>query len=359
MTIAPAVLRPVREADAASLWALLEPATGEVVGMSSLPADPDGAERMCADSAATVADLATGSFRLADGGHRRLLFVVDGGEGRPLGVTGVTFKRSVPNLAVQVATSADGQGLVMASSSVPWTRTELDSTYLGPLARGRRLGTLLSRGRFMFLHLVASQVPSTVASHLRGRFDEDGSAPFWGCFGSHVSPDWLTSTEAEQALIEDPKRLDRLAGHRLPLTAEVLESLGPVNAASLPAFHLLQAEGLRPNGMYDPVDGGPTLVADVGETITGRLRVHGRARIVDRENVDPVDGLVSVAGVDRFRVARAGIRVGDGTIAVSGGIARALRIETDALLAAAPLETERHPELDAERQAGSSRKGRP
>jgi arginine N-succinyltransferase len=196
----------------------------------------------------------------------------------------------------------------------------------------------------MFLHLVASQIPATIASHLRGRFDDDGSAPFWRCFGGHFAPDWATSTEAERALSEDPARLERFSGRRLAQTAEVLESLGPVNAASLPAFHLLQAEGLRPNGMYDPIDGGPTLVAEIAETVTGRLRVHGRARIAGTgadHRSGSGDGLVSVAGVDRFRVARCGIRVGDGTIEIDGETAAALGIEADALLAAAPLESER------------------
>lgn len=344
MTAVQAVLRPAREADAGAVWALLEPSADEVIGLSSLPADAAAASRICGQTAETVADLATGSFHLTAGGHRRLLFVVDAGEDLPLGVTGVTFKRDVPNLAVQVATSADGLGLIMASRSAPWTRTELDSTFLGPAARGRHLGTLLSRGRFMFLHLVASQIPSTIASHLRGRFDDDGSAPFWRCFGAHFAPDWARSTEAERALTGDPARLERLAGHRLPLTAEVLESLGPVNVASLPAFHLLRAEGLSPNGMYDPIDGGPTLVADIADTVTGRLRLHGRARLADEPGgpggEGAIDALVSVAGVDRFRVTRAGIAVDDGTIHIGRAVAAALRAEADDLLAATPLGTE-------------------
>ncbi len=350
----PSILRPVRSSDAEALWNLLAPAADELIGLSSLPNDLDGARAASQASGATLADLAAGSFRVDEGGARRLLFLIEGADTEGdescgpavLGVTGVTFKRQYPNLAVEVATSADGMGLVMASSSVPWTRTELDSTFLGRQARGRGLGTVVSRGRFPFLHLVGSQIPTTVASHLRGRFDDDGSAPFWRCFGANLAP-WPTSTEAEAALANDPALLDTLAGHRRPLTAEVLESLGPVNTASLPAFHLLALEGLTPNGMYDPIDGGPTLVTDLADTVSGRHRIHGRAAIGPTEGdgtgtgpADPVDALVSVAGIDRFRVTRAPIVADGRTLTIDQPTATALGVETDALLTAVPLDVE-------------------
>ncbi len=345
------VLRPVRSADAEAVWGLLAPSTGELIGMSSLPHSQEAAVETCQASGATLADLAAGSFAVAEGQARRLLFVIElvavaavgrdgaGGTARAVGLTGVTIKHRFPNLAVEVATSADGLGLVMASSSAPWTRTELDSSFLGPEARGRGLGKLMSRGRFPFLQLVGSQIPLTVVAHLRGRFDADGSAPFWRCFGAHIAS-WPTSTDAERALTRQPELLDDLAGHRRPLTAEVLDSLGPVNAASLPAFHLLRSEGLVPNGMYDPIDGGPTLVADLAETESGRRRVHGRAHI--RPSGAPargpvVDALVSVAGIDRFRVTRVAVALGDRTIGIDRATADALRVDDDALLTAVPL----------------------
>lgn len=337
------VLRPVRAADAEAIWALLARSHDDVIGMSSLPSSAETAEAACRSTAQTVANLATGSFTLEPGQAQRVLFVADHPAVGPVGLTGVTFKRDYPNLAIEVVTSGDGLGLMMSSVSARWTRTELDSTFLGQEARGRRLGTLVSRARFLFLHLVASQIPTTVASHLRGRFDPDGSAPFWRCFGAHLVP-WQNSVEAERALADDPSRLDRLAGHQRPVTAEVLESLGPVNRASLPAFHLLQAEGMSPNGMFDPIDGGPTLVARLEDTASGRLRVHGRARIAtgqpDRPPPTRLDALVSVVGVDRFRAVRADIEVGEGSIIVTRDTAEALGVGPDALLAAAPLGPE-------------------
>lgn len=335
-TSEPVLLRPAGVDDAEAIWELLAPAAAEVIGMSSLPGSAISAKQICIDTADTVAALATGSFELSDSDHRRLLFLAcEATGGQLLGLTGITFKQAVPNLAVRVTTSEDGEGLIMRSTSAPWTRTELDSTFLGGRARGRRLGTLLSRGRFMLLHLVHSQIPNTVASHLRGRFDADGSAPFWRCFGAHLAPHWQTSTEAEMALLREPDRLNELAGYVRPLTAEVLESLGPVNAASMPAFHLLRAEGLQPNGMYDPIDGGPTVVARLEDTITGRQRTHGRARL---GSAGPVDALVSVATVDRFRVIRAPVTIDrSATITLDADLAAAVDIRHDALLAAAPL----------------------
>ncbi|MEM9653838.1 MAG: arginine N-succinyltransferase [Actinomycetota bacterium] len=344
MSVTGTLLRPVTAGDGAGLWALLEPSQAEVIGMSSLPGNLDAARLLCEETSSTIADLATGSFSPVDGRSRRVVFVAvertvsDDGTERSeeiLGITGVTFKQAVPNLAVTVTTSKDGQGLIMSSSSARWTRTELDSSFIGPSARGKRLGTLLSRGRFMLLHLVRSQIPQTVASHLRGRFDGDGSAPFWRCFGARFAPQWATSTDAELALLEDPTRLDGLAGHRSPVTATVLESLGPVNAASLPAYHLLSAEGMAPNGMYDPIDGGPTVVAELSDTVTGRTRTHGRAVIGANPSVD---ALVSVATVDNFRVTRTDVGIPNSTeITLGAGAAAVLGVSTDSLLTAAGL----------------------
>lgn len=332
-----AVLRPARSGDGEAVWNLLEPASEDVMGMSSLPGSSTAAKQACADTAETVAALATGSFSLTDGQQRRLLFVMADADGSLLGLTGITFKRETPNLAVRVSTSEDGHGLIMRSTSAPWTRIELDSSYLAPPARARRLGTLLSRGRFMLLHLVNSQVPSTVASHLRGRFDADGSAPFWRCFGVHFAPRWATSTEAEIGLIKDPAQLDTLANHVLPLTAPVLDCLGPVNRASLPAFHLLRREGLDPNGMYDPIDGGPTLRAELGDTVTARTRTHGRAVPAPADSLPGTDALVAVTTVDRFRVTRGPIVLDGSSIVIGTGTAAALEAKPDTLLVAVPL----------------------
>ena len=261
--------------------------------------------------------------------------LTDGGD--IVGVTALAFKHDVPNLAVEVVTSSDGLGLDMKSTSVPWTRTELHSSYLSPIARGRGLGPLLSRGRFMFIHQVQRQIPSTIASHLRGSFAPDGTAPFWDCFGRHFTDAWIDSVAAERALAEDPARLDDLVGHRRAVTADVLDSLGPVNHASLPAFRLLMREGLRPNGMYDPIDGGPTLVADREQTITSQHRIHGRA-VIDDDLAAPIDALVAVTNVDRFRVMHVPVSVGDDDrITVNQATATALRITNGALLSVATI----------------------
>ncbi len=335
------VLRPVRPADAARLWDLLESAGDELLGMTSLPSSADAAEEACVRSTSTLGDLAADTFELDDERQASLLFLlVNAGDDEPLGVTGITFKQAVPNLAVRVVTSRDGHGLDMASFSSPWTRTELNSSFMAPAARGRGFGTLLSRGRLMFLHQVHRQVPSTVASHVRGRFDDDGSAPFWQCFGHHFAPSWLTSREAERAVAEEPSRLGDLVGHRRPVTADVLDSLGPVNRASLPAFRVLMSEGLRPNGMYDPVDGGPTLVAEVTDTATGRARMRGRVRLLSTDATP--DGrrrvFAAITSVDDFRVSIVSAALDEAeTIGLSPEDAATLGVDTGALLAVAEI----------------------
>ncbi len=337
----PVILVPARASDADAIWELLRGAAAETVGMTALPDSHPSTQRLCDHSDETLAQLATGSFQLADGEHRRLLFLaVDSLTRTPLGISGVTFKQAVPDLAVRVGTSADGLGLVMRSTSDLWTRTELNSSFLGVDARGRRVGTLLSRGRLVFLNMVRGQIPTTISSHLRGRVEADGHAPFWDRFGSKFASQWKTSTDAELGLIAEPSQLEILAGHTLPLTAPILESLGPVNAASLPAFHLLIREGLEPNGRYDPIDGGPTVIASIDQLTTKRNHRHGPAQVItpERARSEGRDSLVSVTSVAEFRVTRCDAVINDQAIGVTTDALNALGAHEGTLLAASQLE---------------------
>ncbi len=335
---ATALLRPVRSSDIESLWELLDAGSQDIVGMTTLPSSLERTEELVDHSSRTLTALATGGFELASGCHAHLLLVaIDPVSGQVLGTSGMTFKQSVPNLAVQVTTSLDGLGLTMRSSSDPWTRTELNSIYVGKAGRNRRLGTLLSRGRFLFLHLVRSQAPATVAAHLRGRFDPDGSAPFWKCFGARFAP-WKNSIEAEAALAAYPDQIEKLADLVLPLTPLDLDSLGLVNSASLPAFRMLMKEGLRSNGMYDPIDGGPTVAAKLNETWSGRHRVHGHAVL---DHGGPTDALVAVPSVARFGAVRSGVDIDDDSaIHLADHTARLLGLEPEALTTVLPFHAE-------------------
>ncbi len=343
----PVVFRPVRKDDADSVWLLLNAGRDDTVGMTSLPASFEATVARCAESAAVVTQLATGEFELPTETSATILMAAfDPDSGQALGTAGMTFKNEVQNLALQVTTSMDGLGLTMRSSSEIWTRTELNAIYLGPYGRGRRLGTVLSRGRLLFLHLIRSQVPTTVAAHLRGRFDAQGQALFWDRFCGQFCT-WATSTEAEMALERSPELVSELADRVLPLQAEDLQTLGLVNRQSLTAFRMLTHEGLLSNGMYDPVDGGPTVSGELSDTRTSRDRVHGRVVL---DPLDPqsqrsglklsptFDALVSVPAVANFGVVRAQAQINDrGGIHLATATADALGITSDSLVTVLPL----------------------
>ena len=144
---------------------------------------------------------------------------------------------------------------------------------------------------------------------------------------------------AERALADDPSRLDDLIGLRRAVTADVLASLGPANQASLPAFRLLMQEGLRPNGMYDPIDGGPTLVAERAETTTAKARRRGRVRVLETTSESASEALVAVTSVDDFRVARLRVDLDDETVGLSEAEAGILRVQTGSLVAVAQLRS--------------------
>jgi len=335
MTTSSLCLRPATAEDADGLWALLADAD-DTSGMGSLPTSASATTALCEQSSATIAALATGSYQAANRTQHRVLFVAVDDTKRIVGLTGCTFKTEIPNLGVRVETSRDGLGLAVSSASQPWTRTELDSSYLRQSARGLGHGTALSRGRMMLLHLVAPQVPNTIVSHLRGTFADDGNAPFWAHFGWHFAPDWATSTIAEATLREDPTQLKRLAGQAVPLTAEILDSLGRVNDASLPAFQTLINEGLTPTELFDPVDGGPTVRTELANTRSYQLRSHGRAQIGE----GTTDALICTVAIDAFKVTRGNADLTtDGHITLTELTASRLEVSVGDLIAAFPIET--------------------
>lgn len=329
------VLRPLTTTDGDELWKLVTTA-GDVTGMTALPDDRRGADRLCEDTADVVVALAAGAYKAEPGTAQRLVLGLTVDEAL-VGFTGCTFKTQIPNLGVRIETSPDGRGLVMHSAAQPWTRTELDSSYLAPDARGKGLGSLLSRGRFLLLHLISARIPSTIVSHLRGLFDERGHAPFWRHFGARLAPEWGTSVEAEAALRANPAELAKLASRSLPVTPEVLDCLGWVNEASIPAFLALRREGLVPTELFDPVDGGPTVEAELDDTVSARRRRHGRASIGGAS----ADALVATGGIESFRVARGLAGFGEpGRIALDRSTADVLGIGDGALVSVLPLAEE-------------------
>ena len=123
---------------------------------------------------------------------------------------------------------------------------------------------------------------------------------------------------------------------------------GPVNAASHPAFHSLRAEGLRPNGMYDPVDGGPTITRQLGQTSSARTRIVGTATLIDDAGSgagsEAVDALVSSVNIGEFAATRARVVLrGDGEVGLTSAIGARLGVEPGALVSAVPLGAGRTP----------------
>jgi arginine/ornithine N-succinyltransferase beta subunit len=88
--------------------------------------------------------------------------------------------------------------------------------------------------------------------------------------------------------------------------------------------------------MYDPVDGGPTLVAERADTATGRARRRGRLRSTEGTLTDSRSAFVAVTAVEDFRVIRASVDLSHpDTFGLGPADADALGVEAGALLAVA------------------------
>ncbi len=309
--LATAALRPIAADDGAALWDLLSRGRADVTGMSSLPSSTAEADERCRAVAETVATLDAGRAATdGDGSSAPLLLALEEADGTMLGLTGCTIKDGVVNHSVEIGTSREGRGLSVFGRERAWTASELNATYLAREARGRGLGSLLSRGRLAFLVPVAEQVPELLVSHLRGPMGTGSSAPFWTRFGREVLPEWPTSVRAEAGLIEEPERLSELTGHTIDIDPSLLDVVGSVHRLSLPAYRILQAEGFVPNGMYDPIDAGPTVTCDLTGTTTW-LR-HRRLAVDDDGDGGTTDAIVTNGAVADFRAARIHVRLDDG-----------------------------------------------
>ncbi len=285
----PVVLRPVTHHDLDAVVALLHENRDELVGMTSLSADPGLVAARIDDSVRTVTALGAGHDVLEDGEAHHVLFVLDDGTA-PLGLTGVAIDGGTPSAQLGVTLDRDGDALVVRCDVTRHARTELESTFLAPRARGRGHGALLSRGRLLWLRLVAGQVPGTVVSYLRGRVDGD-RVPFWEALSARL----------HGRCVEPPDDPTVLAGVSVPLDPELAALLGRLHPATRPAFELLVAEGLRPDGRFDPVDGGPTLSGELRHLATPRATATARLASRTRLGGDTTEILLALPDPVAFR----------------------------------------------------------
>lgn len=162
---------------------------------------------------------------------------------------------------------------------------EVGGLLVDPEARGRSLGRLMARARYLFIGQHRDWFANRVMAELRGWQDESGHSPVWEAIGRHFYD--MDFHEADRTGAIQGNQFIADLGPRYPLyvsmlSAEAQRALGQPHDDGRPARDMLLDEGFRDEGYVDIFDGGPTLVADIDALRAVRRSIHGRiARLAD------------------------------------------------------------------------------
>lgn len=330
------VLRTVREHDVDSIHELLEANRAELTGMISLPQTRSALVERVEHSVHTVARAAHAKLSVAPGrlalrqAADPVLFVLTEGD-RAIGVTGVTIDggTELSVLRVTLDDAADGLALRLMVERLP--RVELGATFLAPEARGTGAGSLLSKGRLLWLSHLVDQLPERLLSHIRGRIDGRGDSRLWDVFGAPVFGVNAASALGSASRMGRSCYLAPLVGATLPLSLASTVAIGRPHDASLPALRLLAREGLTPNGMFDPFDGGPTIVAWLRDTAV--VRAATELRVAPTTGRETTPALVSRPGITDFGAVSVGVDMdAPGCVALDDAARRALGADHGSLV---------------------------
>lgn len=287
------IIRPIGEHDLEALVAIAEE-TGS--GFTSLPCDRDFLRRKIQHSERT--------FRDPEGEGAGLYFFVleDSQAQGPDNIAGCCAIEARVGLDSpfyhyrlgRLAHSSPALGLhrmlkTLFLSSDHTGDAEVCSLYLRPGWRGgqgkrSRLGTLLSRVRWLFIAAYRQRFPERVLAEMRGLTTDQGESPFWHGLGNRFLP--MEFDQADQLIGMGDKGFIGELMPRFPiyldfLAPEAQNAIGQVHQNTRPAIAMLKREGLRWEGYVDIFDGGPTMEAYIDD-----VKAVREARLVTVDIVD-------------------------------------------------------------------------
>jgi arginine N-succinyltransferase len=321
------VVRPAALGDVDGLVGL---AIAAGPGMTNLQPDPD---TLTAKVEASVAALAQARDSLAS----PVLFVLDMG-GQMVGTAAVypnigshwpfySYKRSaITNVSQVLNKRVTTEVLNPVNDLVGYA--EVGGLFVSPVARGKAVGRLAARSRYMFMAEHRAFFPAKVMAEMRGFQTNTGVSPVWDAIGSRFydlpfeEADKLSGLLGNQFIAE--------LGPKLPIYADLLPAgaqaaLGRPHRDSQRAYELLLEEGFEDMGYIDIFDGGPQVVANLDQIACSR---QNRVSIV--EIGEPTEGaqtLVSAGHGDAFRATRGAAVVAGETVRIAADMAQALGVK--------------------------------
>ncbi|MGH8021330.1 MAG: arginine N-succinyltransferase [Opitutaceae bacterium] len=327
----PPTLRPVRESDLPHLQKLAAAVEG---GLTTLPNDTQFLENKIAESMR-----AFDSRVRKPAGEHYLFALEDPATGEVIGVSGIIacvggFEPFYSYEIRREAFSHEPLGIAKEVRVLHLKRShkgpsEVCSLFLDPARRSGGLGRLLSLARFLFMAAFPKRFDASVIAELRGWLDEDGRSPFWESVGRHffdrdyISADFLSGL-GNKAFIEDLMPEYPIYLSLLPPAVQAV--IGRVHRDTEPALKLLLAEGFATMDEVDIFDAGPLLRATLAEVRSVKeCRIAIVRDIADETTSDP-ESIIANRALG-FRACLGRIRENeDGTVTIPRAIAEALRV---------------------------------
>jgi arginine N-succinyltransferase len=261
----------------------------EYLFRAARPADLDDFERIAAASAVGITTLPEDRAQLAErlerssaafasrddaSGEEIHLFVVEDGQGRVVGTSGIAARAGFRDRFFSYRNE-----MLVHSSAMLGARnrihtlhlchdltgvTLLTSFYIDPAHAGTLAPQLLSRARLLFIAAFAERFSDRIAAEYPGLADDNGRCPFWDAVGRRF-------------FAMDYPQVERISGGRhkafiaellpqapvyVPLLPEEAQwAIGQLHPVSELPFAILMDEGFEADTYVDVFDGGPVAEA--------------------------------------------------------------------------------------------------
>src|SRR3569833_600486 len=151
--------------------------------------------------------------------------------------------------------------------------SEVGGLFLHPEMRAGGWGSLLARGRYLFMKLHRARFGDRSLAELRGVMDEAGHCPFWdGLAGRFFG---LSFPEADEFNAIHGTRFIADLMPRTPIYVDLLAEsakavMGQPHPSGRAALRMLEQEGFLFDRYIDVFDGGPTVTAPTDQIRTIR-----------------------------------------------------------------------------------------
>ncbi|MBU2786760.1 arginine N-succinyltransferase [Acidithiobacillus sp. VAN18-1] len=312
-------IRPVEEADLDSLHCLAKEAP---VGLTSLPAD----RKLLADK---IQESMASLYLDDPAAWRRLLLVlVDTANGKIAGISGIEREEDRAHHYRKVSNPASLQ-----LRDTPVSPTKLGSLMLRAAYRGRGLGALLSKSRFLYIADHQQYFGGHLHAELRGWSSPRGDTPFWSEIGRLLYDKELSEMDQLRGRSPVSFASQYLSNHDVPmhfLSPDLEKNLGQVHVDAKNALRMLEQERFVHTDYIDVLDGGPILRAAIQDIYS--IRTSTLLSIESRVGTEvPLDKwMISNRAGDAFRACLAPAYRDAGALLVDSEVIELLRVEPGA-----------------------------